>query len=169
MNEPTEDTILRNAAVIPFALLGGATLFLVVVGVVTLSSPSSEREGTDPLVMILLTLGLWLVLQIAGTVVKNVREPLLLEENPAAHYFQSVIIKMGLLEGPTLFGCVALLICLPGNLDPFDVRLLLLLIPYFSMLGSILLQRPGRDDFEHRVRMAEENASMRSKQSSHQP
>jgi len=166
MNEaPSEETLLRNAAVIPFALLGGATVFLIVVIFITLNQGPSEGGTKDPLLWIGLTLGLWLVLQVAAKLVVKFREPLLLGPDAAQQYLQTIIMKLALHEGPTMVGMVSLLICLPGNLDPFNPLMALLLIPYLTMLATVVMQRPGPEDFQHQVQLAAENDSMRRKQS----
>ena len=162
---PADKQVIRSAVLVNTALMTGATAFLGFALFQMVSQMDGAVGEKDPWMVLGITLGLWLATRVATPVVLKFREPLLLKENASEHYLQSLIVRMALHEGPTLFGIVGLLMFGASNPIPAHPETVLFLIPYVAMMASGISQWPTMERFHEQVRLARENESMRRKTS----
>jgi hypothetical protein len=160
---PAEAQVIRTAALVNTALMTGATAFLGFALYQMVSRMDAAGREKDPWMVLGILAGVWLATRVATPIVMNVREPLLLKENAAEQYLQSLIVRMTLHEGPTLFGIVGLLMFGADNPLPAHPETALFLVPYAAMMLSGISQWPTMERFREQVRLAEENGAMRRK------
>jgi hypothetical protein len=162
---PTDKQIIQSAVLVNLALMSGMTAFLGFAIYQMISGRGADIAPKDPWVFLAVTFGVFFSCQTAAAVMKRVREPMLLKENAAEQYLQSVIVRMAIHEGAAMIGIVGLLMFGRSNPLPAHPETALFLIPYFFLIASGLSNFPTLERFQDQVRLAKENEALRRKTS----
>ncbi len=160
--ETTDAQKWQNLKIINLAMMSGATLFLGVCGFVIYSSLGKASARDESMMTFALMVGAtWIVSQMLKMQIEVLFQRKLAGENPFAAYQTLVILRMALSEGPALFGLVGLFLFGPGSPVSEMPRLLIFLLPYFSLITTGLRFMPSESDFNDRVRVAKESKGLR--------